>query len=134
MLNDNLETLIKVELPYANVYKTSNGIVRVDFKDNCEISDKESKVICDHIWEMAEYKDALVLMVAGSGTEFDQSARNYSAGPEGTRYTLADAIVVVSLAHKLVANFYLRINKPRVPTRVFSNIKDAEKWLLSFKK
>jgi hypothetical protein len=134
MLSDNLDILNSVDLPYATVRKTSDGIVRVDFKDNCDISETESSTICDYIWEMAEYNDALVLMKPGNGTEFDQSARNFSAGPNGTRFTLADAIVVESLAHKLIANFYLKINKPLVPTRVFSNTKEAEKWLLSFKK
>jgi hypothetical protein len=109
-----------------------NGIIRVQFKDGSEISAKESAIICEHIWELAEYKNALVLMIAGNNTEFDESARTFSAGPEGTKFTLADAIVVNSLAHKLIANFYLKINKPLVPTRVFSNEHDAEKWLLSF--
>ena len=39
---------------------------------------------------------------------------------------------IKSLAHKILASFYLKINKPVVPTCFFNNKIDAEKWLKSF--
>lgn len=39
------------------------------------------------------------------------------------------AIVNDSLSIKLLGNFYIRMNKPIVPTKVFSDVDTAIKWL-----
>jgi len=37
--------------------------------------------------------------------------------------------VTKSLPQKLIANFIVSFQKPLVPTRTFSKLEDAEKWL-----
>ena len=38
-------------------------------------------------------------------------------------------LVTKSLPQKLIANFIIRFQKPLVPTRTFSKLEEAEKWL-----
>jgi len=45
------------------------------------------------------------------------------------RYSTADAILINTFAHKLMATFYLRHYKPRLPTRVFSDVFQALDWI-----
>ena len=44
-------------------------------------------------------------------------------------FTLADSFVIHSLAQKILANFYLKISKPVLPTKVFNKPDEAEAWL-----
>ncbi len=56
--------------------------------------------------------------------------REWAADPKGNDYTFSDAIVIHSLSQKILADFYIRFNKPVKPTKVFFNLKSAEKWTL----
>jgi len=44
----------------------------------------------------------------------------------------AEAFIVKSLAHRLVAKFHLNFYKPEHKIKVFSNEADALKWLETF--
>lgn len=57
--------------------------------------------------------------------------RDWAANPQGNKNTYADALVINSLPHKLLANFYMRFNKPVKPTKIFNQREKALKWLLS---
>ena len=49
-------------------------------------------------------------------------------------YSIADGFVLSSIAQKILANFYLKINKPERPTRFFNNEEQAKEWILQFPK
>lgn len=44
-------------------------------------------------------------------------------------YSTADAFVLRSMAQKILANFYIKINKPERPTRFFNDPENALIWL-----
>ena len=46
--------------------------------------------------------------------------------------TCAFGIIIGSSISRVLGNFYLRINKPTVPTKLFDNEIDAIKWLKHF--
>ncbi len=124
----------KKDLGFAKVYLANNGIIEVYFADKAIIDKRECKEINDVIGEYCNYTKALILMVAGEETVIEAGGREFSASPEGMRYTIADAIVFNSMAHRLIVNFYLKFNKPPMPSKAFVNVEDARKWLLTFKK
>ncbi|MBK6836282.1 MAG: hypothetical protein IPG89_19285 [Bacteroidetes bacterium] len=43
-------------------------------------------------------------------------------------YSSGGAFVIASVSQRLMANFYLKLNKPQRPTRFFTNAKEAVKW------
>lgn len=45
------------------------------------------------------------------------------------RFSTADAILISTFAHKLMATFYLRYYKPQLPTRVFNDVFEALDWI-----
>ncbi len=49
---------------------------------------------------------------------------------------IAEAILVKELHQRIIATFYLKLSKSlgNHPTKVFSNVNDAKKWLLTFAK
>ncbi|MCU0436212.1 MAG: hypothetical protein MUC87_22335 [Bacteroidia bacterium] len=67
--------------------------------------------------------------IAGMSNE----ARNYGVNNSFSTMIKAMAIVVDSPATRILANFYMKFNRPRVPTKVFSDPENAKAWLLSIK-
>lgn len=47
-------------------------------------------------------------------------------------YSKADAFVLNSIAQKILANFYTKINKPERPTKFFNNADEALIWLKQY--
>lgn len=75
----------------------------------------------------------LNLIEAGILTEVEDDMRKSSASEAENKHTIADAIIVKSLSQRLIANFYLRFNRPVKPTRIFSDPESAAFWLMSFR-
>lgn len=68
----------------------------------------------------------------------DFSAKFLSITPKAKRYfkenvsphnTRLVGVVVNETTTRIIANFYARFDKPKVPTRVFNSVKDALKWI-----
>lgn len=47
-------------------------------------------------------------------------------------YSVADAFVLSSMAQRILANFYIKINKPERPTRFFNDPETALIWLKDY--
>lgn len=64
-----------------------------------------------------------------SFADVDPNVREWSASPLNNSYTIIDAIVISSLSQRILADFYVRYNKPVRPTRVFTSIEKAYEWV-----
>lgn len=68
-----------------------------------------------------------------SFSDVDPETREWAADATGNKYTISDAIVIGSLSQKIITDFYLRINKPAKPTRIFYSLDKAITWTLELK-
>lgn len=66
--------------------------------------------------------------VIGAGLTIEKEAREKGTTPEMLRYTKASAIVQNSLAHKIIANFIITVQRPSVVTKTFTSLVDALNW------
>lgn len=126
-----MEIVKTITLVFAEIELLENGIIRVNMFDKTSIGEVESRHINNAIGELSEGKPARIMMIPQPNTVFDHGAREFSASEEGLQFTIGDALVVNSLAHKILANFYLKFNKPRKPSKAFDHEEDAIAWLLS---
>jgi hypothetical protein len=62
-----------------------------------------------------------------------REAREFYAGPVPTQSLLATAIVTNSNIGKIVANFFIGLTKPSMPTRMFTDYETALEWLEQYK-
>ena len=92
---------------------------------------KEMKIANLSLANETEYA---VLVLAEPMTSISPEARTYIASEYYQKITLAKAILVGSLAQRIITNFYMRFNKPKTPTSSFNNRDEALKWLRSFLK
>jgi hypothetical protein len=59
----------------------------------------------------------------------DPGVREYYAGPEATAMVCSIAMVIDSTAGRLLGNFFLALQAPNVPTRMFAEEAAALDWL-----
>lgn len=74
-----------------------------------------------------------VLINIKSVIKVTKEARDFLASEEGCRGVTASAIVVNSALTSMIGNFFIRVSKPLVPTRLFTDENAAIKWLSAFK-
>ena len=121
----------KTELEKATVTLIDGNIIHIHLKSGQEIELSDAVYIVEAMGKLGGEKKHPILIDAGEFSSVDKEARIFSASAESNLYTIADAIAYCNLAQKLLANFYIKHNKPVVPTRVFSNKTEAIEWLKS---
>ncbi|MDF2451466.1 MAG: hypothetical protein K0S26_970, partial [Bacteroidota bacterium] len=64
-------------------------------------------------------KDYLMIINMNNVKHITKEAREYLASEKGCRKIKCGAIIISSEVTKIIANFFIRINKPLVPTSLF---------------
>lgn len=121
-----------LDFGHTKVLKRDDGIVEVTCGEDLTYD-------VEHLFEMNTATSRLVnkqrvpvLFLVGKNTTITQDAMKYGATEEATQFSAAEAYVIHSIAQKILANFYLRIHKPPVPTKFFDDRAAAEAWLRTF--
>jgi hypothetical protein len=79
--------------------------------------------------ELTEGNDYCVMVEAGMFTSFSKEVKEALASEEHTKNRIALALLVKNGAQEMVANLYLKINKPKGITKIFKSEEDALTWL-----
>jgi len=116
----------------CSMYLREDGIMNTVFEDNILITINDVTEALEWVQSLGD-KKYLNLFEGGYNTDFDVVVREYASSAEENKYTIADAIVATTSSLNMVANFYVKFNKPHMPTKVFKERDDAIKWLFSFK-
>jgi hypothetical protein len=134
IVKDLLEYYIVDELilPHTHLKLRSDGIVMINYPDNFSFTRKDSIESVNAIGEITKGIPHPLLKIPGKYTTVDKETREHVAKGDGARFSVAEAFIIKSIAHKLIANFYIKVEKPQKPTHFFSEIPDAEKWLRTF--
>jgi len=126
-----MQLIQEIVFSHSKVQLPNSKLVRIEISGNIPISGKEAKEMVDAIGILSKGKEVLVLMLADEMAQFDKVAMDFSASGEGLIYTIAEAMVVKSMAQRITANLYLRLSKPKKPSRIFNSEKEAVKWLFA---
>ncbi len=121
----------ELENDFARFY-IKDGVLFFIYKKIDELNLEAAKrIVGDRIkiQKNADYPVICDIRLLGSA---DKSARDYLA-KEGSAYVKAVALLVDSPALKLMANFYLTVNKPDVPTKMFTAMPQALEFINKFK-
>jgi hypothetical protein len=123
-----------IELKNSTVSLSKEGILHIQIKSGADMQLNDAIRIVEAMGTIGGGKKFPVLIDCGDYVNIDKEVRIFSASPEGNIYTLAEAVAYASFAHKLVADFYVKHNRPSVPTKVFPNKTEATEWLKTFLK
>ena len=118
-----------IETKTANIYIEENVIYLI-YKDKADVDIDE---IEENIAVKTKLQDgkAMKTLVDVTGVwQYSNEAREIVSSKRFKKITIAMAVVVgYSLPLKMVANFFIKINKPLTPTKLFNSKKDAQDWL-----
>lgn len=122
----------KITTEKFEVTLLEDGIVEDHIKPGAIMEVDDIVAIKKHNYAQAGNKPYVILVTAGELTTFSKEARELAASKEFIDAALAKALLINSTAHRIIGNFYLKVNKPYLQTRIFSDRSKALIWLRSF--
>lgn len=121
-----------IDLGKSTITFEDNRIAHLHIKEGQTIEVDEVKKIFETITELAKGKLFRLMVSASEEATLSSESREYASTKESSDVLVADAVVVHSYSHEMTSNFFIRFNKPNRPTKLFKNIEDAQKWLLTY--
>ncbi len=109
-----------------------DAIMHVHIKAVEEFLTDDVMDIFNGVYEIGKGEKFLNLITFENFLIVDKETRKLAARSIASKYTIADAFVVDSVALKLLINFYIAFNKPSRPTQLFDSEEKAIDWLKTF--
>jgi hypothetical protein len=119
---------------FASIRLRNDGITQIDTDDDAMFTLEETKEVHSKVTELNGEQPILILHVLGKHTSADDDSRKFLASKAGNQQRKAFAFVLQSLSQRIIANFYIKMNRPEKPTHFFNSQQEAEKWLRVMKK
>jgi hypothetical protein len=132
MISDRVQIINSTQIKAGTISLRSDGIMLYEIKEDYMVDVQDLKDINQAVGKIGNGGKYPNLIMMGNYTNITNEATEYSTSDENNVYTLADAFVLKSLHQKLLANLYLKINRPKIPTRFFENTVDAVEWLKKY--
>lgn len=105
--------------------------VEINIKKDQEYELRDAIDMTKSIGILGEGAQLYYLTIYGDRTVPTKEARDYSISKIGSRFKIAEAIVVKSLSQKMVFNFMINAERPSVRTKLFTDVQAAKDWLKS---
>ncbi|MDP1800715.1 MAG: hypothetical protein Q8L81_05155 [Bacteroidota bacterium] len=122
----------KITTEKFEVTLLEKGIVEDFIRPGVVMEVEDITSLKKHNYEQAGNKPYVILVTAGELISFSKEARELAASKEFIDAALAKALLINSTAHRIIGNFYLKVNKPYLHTRIFSDRTKALNWLRTF--
>jgi hypothetical protein len=120
----------------------SNNLVQVTYRHDKiihlhyltdDMTLENSKEILKFTRSHSPWKLSPILLTGGDFMSQEKESREFNGSDEVIQYCSAIAFISDSLAKKILANFFISINKDKVPMKFFKTEEEAFKWLSQFK-
>ncbi len=105
------------------------GILHIVLIENSEIDLEESKLMQQQSQLLTEGKKFVALIDARTKVFVTKESREWGSTAEAQKNMIAQAILINSLANRLVGNFIIKFHKPVAKTALFTDETSALKWL-----
>ena len=115
------------------IFMRKDGIMQLQFENGFNGDVEDARNMISVFRKISPESRVLALVVYQEDNMFSKEAREYIASDEVTKIVKADALIIRGLALTIIGNGYLRINKPKRPTRLFTNPDAGLKWLEQFR-
>lgn len=116
--------------PINMVLDDELDMMLIDYDEGAVVEIAEARAAGDVIAELcAGRKVPMMVDFAGLRSQSKDSRHYFANDVEMLSNFTAVAILVNSALTKVIANFYMGINKPKIPTRMFDDRDAALAWL-----
>ncbi len=122
----------RIELNKATCKLLEVGLINLIIKNYVEIDAEDMIEIRKINEKLTHNNNYVVLFETGLHSTFTKDARELVSSFEYGQKRKAIAILIDNLSQRIVGNFFININKPSTPTKIFTSKKDALQWLKTF--
>lgn len=118
---------------YLKAILYTNNVIEIYWDSSIDLIEaKQMRKMQEVVCELGDGKKMPLLFIPHDFVQTNSEGQKYATSDEGTKYTLAIAVVVDNLAKRILMNFFMNTSKPKVPTKGFKNREDAIVWLEKF--
>ena len=116
----------------ATIFMDENNVLQMVMLEGVRLDYEDALDNGLVIKNLTAGKPTLKLIDGRLNFSMDKKAREFIRSMD-TKQTIARAVVKSSRFGAIIINFFTRISKPAVPTRIFTNYEEAYNWLMGFK-
>lgn len=131
-MNSDSSVLKQIVLPELTVTLKNDGIVYVVYNKDVTLDLELQAKSLEAFNSVTEKKLTPFLFEADEGVSITKEARDNAITMEDQTPCKVTAVVVQNVAYALIANFYMKFNKPKRPYKVFNKKEEAIAWLKLF--
>jgi hypothetical protein len=123
----------KQKTSQGEVWMDEDGILYQDYAPGTELTHKDSlkELMVYRTYFCKEVKRPIVVDITNIKRVSKESRDIYSSEEMGGLISAA-ALIVGNPVSRIMGNFYMGINKTKMPVRMFTRTGDARKWLKDF--
>lgn len=121
-----------LDTPYV-LFEMKEGVLFGTYKKGLRIDLEIAQSIVAARLRFTEGKAVPAVLLNQGVVSVDKRARVFFASPDGSKGLKAVAMLLDSAFATFFANFYLSVNKPPMPVRIFTNPPAAIKWIQQFR-
>jgi len=119
-----------LETQYMKLWE-QDGILFCIYANNIDLDLEIAKHCVEQRLNYSKGRSYPVFVNMTGVRSVDKPAREYFA-TRGLVQLTAGALIVNSPLSKFLVNIFLKINKPKIPSRLFTNEKEASDWLKNY--
>lgn len=123
--------IVKKDTPYV-YYELDDQVLFATYKKGLRINGAIARQIVQDRLAFTGNKPVVALVYNLGVISMDKEARDFLSSPSGNKGLIAGAIVLDSVFSITLSNFFLSVNRPNIPSKIFRDTKDALKWLQQF--
>ena len=123
----------RVKTRTATIFSDENDIIHIIIHPEVRIDYEDAIDNALVIKNLSKNKPSLKLLDMRANFWMDKKAQKFADTKEIKQQTIARAIIKGSMLNSLLVNFFIKLNKPETPTRIFTDHLEAYAWLLSLK-
>jgi len=113
----------------ADHYKEGDTIFHI-MKEDITIYDLDvAKQFLAERLSFANGKSYAMIFDCSNIQSFNMDAQKFDASDEALQGVTFMAVIIKSKIQQLLGNIYMMMQKPKIPTKLFSNKEDCEEWI-----
>ena len=115
-----------------SMWRSDDGMIHIKVLAHAKMSLADAKEGNRLAWDLSDGKRRPRFCDYTEIHSQDAECRAYYASQETSKTCLACAILIGSPVSRVIGNFYLGLNRPSTPTRLFTSKPQAIEWLRGF--
>jgi hypothetical protein len=128
----NTTTPLTLETSISILTIHPDGVGQMHFKDRITLDLVTQKEHLEGIIKITGNVHTPFVVTAGEGVIITKEARDNAIVIEDDSPVNASGIVVSNLAYRMIADFYMKVQKPKQPYKTFTDLNKAFEWCLQF--